>query len=129
MTTTMIRASDAERETTVQVLGRAHAEGRITMDELNERLERGVAARTRAELDALTADLPISGRRDAPRGHPFDPAMAALLGLALVLVAVVATAATRRAFFPWPLVWIGAAVAMRARWMRRGESWRPRWAR
>lgn len=36
----------------------AAAEGRIDLDELDERLERALTAKTYAELDALTADLP-----------------------------------------------------------------------
>jgi Domain of unknown function (DUF1707) len=55
-----LRASDAEREKTVVALQTAVGEGRITMAEFEERVAAAYAATTRAELDALTADLPRS---------------------------------------------------------------------
>lgn len=56
--TKSVRASDGEREQTVELL-RAHAaDGRLTVDEFSERVDEAYAARTRAELDALVDDLP-----------------------------------------------------------------------
>jgi hypothetical protein len=55
-----LRVSDADREATVVRLREAGGEGRLTLEELAERVERADAARTRGELDALTADLPES---------------------------------------------------------------------
>jgi hypothetical protein len=56
--TKAVRASDGEREQTVELL-RAHAaDGRLTVDEFSERVDEAYAARTRAELDALVDDLP-----------------------------------------------------------------------
>jgi len=63
----IVRASDAERTATADVLRRHHAEGRLTTDELEERVERCYAARTRGELDVLTADLPGRRRRELQR--------------------------------------------------------------
>jgi hypothetical protein len=54
------RASDAEREATVTHLREAAAEGRLTVQELTERLDAAYAASTRAELEPLTADLPVA---------------------------------------------------------------------
>lgn len=62
-----LRASDAEREAVAERLRRAAAEGRLDPDELDERVGRAYAARTRAELGPLTADLPLS---PAPPGAP-----------------------------------------------------------
>jgi hypothetical protein len=59
-----LRVSDAEREATVVRLREAGGEGRLTLEELAERVEAADAARTRGDLDALTADLP-AGRRAA----------------------------------------------------------------
>jgi hypothetical protein len=53
-----LRVSDADREATVARLRVAGGEGRLTLEELAERVERADAARTRGDLDALTADLP-----------------------------------------------------------------------
>jgi Domain of unknown function (DUF1707)/Cell wall-active antibiotics response 4TMS YvqF len=53
-----IRASDAERDATVERLSRAAGEGRLTLAEFSQRMESATSARTRAELDRLVADLP-----------------------------------------------------------------------
>jgi Domain of unknown function (DUF1707)/Cell wall-active antibiotics response 4TMS YvqF len=55
-----LRVSDADRDATVVRLREAGGEGRLTLEELAERVEAADAARTRADLDALTADLPDS---------------------------------------------------------------------
>jgi hypothetical protein len=53
-----LRASDADRERTSQLLREHHAVGRLTAEEFDARLDRVFAARTRGDLDALLADLP-----------------------------------------------------------------------
>lgn len=53
-----VRASDAERDRAAEVLRAAYAEGRLTRDELDQRVEAAYAARTRASLRDLTSDLP-----------------------------------------------------------------------
>jgi len=52
-----LRASDADRERAVLTLGRAAGDGRLDVDELEERLQLAYAARTHAELDTLLADV------------------------------------------------------------------------
>lgn len=51
------KASDADRERVVTALGDASADGRLTANELSERIEAALVARTHRELAALTADL------------------------------------------------------------------------
>ncbi len=63
-----VRASDAERDATVERLSQATGEGRLTLEEFSERMERATEARTRAELDRLVTDLPVSG----PAGGPLS---------------------------------------------------------
>jgi Domain of unknown function (DUF1707)/Cell wall-active antibiotics response 4TMS YvqF len=58
--TPAIRASDAEREAAVTRVRAAAGEGRLTLDELADRIDRALTAATRAELEPLTADLPES---------------------------------------------------------------------
>src|SRR4051812_18740938 len=53
-----LRVSDAERERTAGLLRGHFSAGRLSDDELSERVEAAYRARTRAELDALTDDLP-----------------------------------------------------------------------
>src|SRR5690348_14038560 len=55
-----ILASDAEREQTAEVLRQASVDGRLTLDEFSQRVELALAARTRADLRAITADLPAA---------------------------------------------------------------------
>ncbi|TMR07169.1 DUF1707 domain-containing protein [Actinomadura soli] len=53
-----LRASDAERDRVAESLREHCAEGRITMDELQERLEAVFAAKTLGQLQEVTSDLP-----------------------------------------------------------------------
>ena len=52
------RASDSDRERFCAALERHFADGRLTQDELNERLGTALRARTLGELYALVSDLP-----------------------------------------------------------------------
>jgi hypothetical protein len=66
------RASDADRDIAADVLCAAVGDGRLTLDELDERLGAALSARTMTELAALIADLP--GRRCAPPPPRTQPA-------------------------------------------------------
>jgi hypothetical protein len=55
-----IRASDQERDTTVERLRDAAGEGRLTLEEFSDRMELATTAKTRSELDRLLTDLPGS---------------------------------------------------------------------
>jgi hypothetical protein len=57
-----LRVSDADRERAATALREHLAQGRLTLDELAERLDRIYEARTRAELEAVSADLPAQAR-------------------------------------------------------------------
>ena len=61
-----LRVSDAERDQTLRVLGEHAAVGRLTLDELEERSSRALAAKTRGELATLTGDLPQEAGQDRP---------------------------------------------------------------
>ena len=52
-------ASSADRERAVGVLRAGFTEGRLSQDELSDRVARAYAARTYGDLWALTADLPV----------------------------------------------------------------------
>jgi hypothetical protein len=65
-------AGSADRERTVGVLRAAFTEGRLTQDELDDRVARAYAARTYGELWALIADLP-AGPLPYPAGLPAVP--------------------------------------------------------
>ncbi|MER5213004.1 DUF1707 domain-containing protein [Streptomyces sp. NPDC002838] len=56
-----LRASDADRERVAEVLRDALAEGRLDMEEFEERLDATYTARTYGELAPITRDLPAGG--------------------------------------------------------------------
>jgi hypothetical protein len=53
-----VLASDDDRERCAQTLARHYVAGRLTLDELEARLDRARVGRTRRDLDALVFDLP-----------------------------------------------------------------------
>ncbi len=55
-----IRASDQDRDAVVQRLQQAFAERRLDDDEFDERMRAALTARTSADLDRLTGDLPAA---------------------------------------------------------------------
>jgi hypothetical protein len=96
-----LRASDAEREHHAELLREHAAQGRLTVDELDERLDRVYAARTHAELAPVVADLPapVPPRPVAPR-RPLRPEIVAYLAVNLMLIVI--WAATGAGYF-WPI--------------------------
>ena len=74
-----LRISDEDRHRVTEVLRKAAGEGRIDLEELDERLEATYQAKTYGELVPITADLPVAGA-----AHPVPaprPAAATPLGL------------------------------------------------
>lgn len=55
-----LRVSHADRDRVVETLTAAASEGLLAADELDDRVEAALSARTRGELAVLTADLPPS---------------------------------------------------------------------
>ena len=64
-----MRIGDAERDDAVNLLSEHHSEGRLGVDEFNERMEQALSARTMSELRRLFDDLP--GRRPGELLQPF----------------------------------------------------------
>lgn len=63
-----MRVGDADREATAAELREHYASGRLTLDELNQRLDQALAAKTRADLTACTRDLPPGTRSFGAQG-------------------------------------------------------------
>jgi hypothetical protein len=55
------RVSDADRERVAELLRTAAGDGRLDIEELEERLELAYAAKTYGELVPITQDLPLAG--------------------------------------------------------------------
>jgi Domain of unknown function (DUF1707) len=64
-----VRIGDAERDTATAELGDHYAAGRLTLDELHERVTLALSARTRGQLTRVMRDLP-SLRRERPLPGP-----------------------------------------------------------
>jgi hypothetical protein len=65
-----LRASDADRERVVALLRDSGADGRLTLGELTERIDRAYLAKTLADLDELTGDLVAGGASALPDARP-----------------------------------------------------------
>jgi hypothetical protein len=91
-------ASDADRDCVVERLRAAAAEGRLTSEELEQRLETAFAARTGAELEPLVADLPAPPARERRSGR--RPDLGPYVAVSLMLVAI--WALTGMGYF-WPI--------------------------
>ncbi|MFD0772570.1 DUF1707 domain-containing protein [Streptomonospora algeriensis] len=78
-----MRVSDADRDRVAKLLQRHFAEGRLESAEFNTRLESAYSARTHADLEPLTADLPASALTAlaAEEQTPPPPALGAEGGL------------------------------------------------
>jgi hypothetical protein len=63
-----IRASDSDREQVVEILRGGYTEGRLTLEEFDERTTAAYAARTWSQLRELTSDLPVEVNLRRPLG-------------------------------------------------------------
>jgi len=117
-----LRASDADRERIATLLRDSYTEGRLDDLEFQERLEQAYSARTLAELDTLTMDLPAKTVAARPgKAPPPPPALASIVAhrvfryLVIILFLVAIWAATGRdgSFWPiWPIVVGGFITAL-----------------
>src|ERR1700750_1184650 len=82
-----LRISDIDRDQAAEVLREAHAQGRITVDELDERLTSVYNAKTFADLVPVTRDLPAT-QGAAPAATPASRRMGGGPGFKLSLAIV-----------------------------------------
>jgi|ERR687892_635285 Flp pilus assembly protein TadB len=88
-----LRASDADRDAVTERLREAAGEGRLEPDELEQRVDGALRARTYGELARLVADLPRSPNTPwRPGGRTRAVARPALLGAGLLAAVAVALA-------------------------------------
>jgi hypothetical protein len=104
-----LRVGDAERESVASRLADHHAAGRLTFEELDERLTATWSARTRTELADILVDLPTPA---PPRPAPpvQRPAPTAVAGWRTHLVSYLAVIAglwliwaLAGSGYPWPI--------------------------
>ena len=115
-----LRAADADRERVAERLRKSHAEGRLDMAELQQRIERCYEAKTLGQLGELVRDLPRQGDPDERSSGWLRPSRGRLATLApLLIVLIVLSAATgheHHVFWLWiPLLFL----FWRMSWWRR----------
>jgi hypothetical protein len=69
-----LRISDADRHRVAELLREAAGEGRLDIEELDERLEAAYSAKTYGDLVPLTADLPLGATQHSPAARPMASA-------------------------------------------------------
>lgn len=122
-----VRIGDADRERAAERIRGAMTEGRLTLEEADERQAAAYAARFAPELAELTADLPAPPPPPAP---PLSRQARTRLGVHGLVVAALATLlivgwATSAApfFWPaWPMFWLALSLFLHARIARRREA-------
>ena len=95
-----LRASDGDRERTVERLRDHAGEGRLEMEELEQRIQSALAARTTGELEALVGDLPRERSGGSRRHGRREAELRAFAAVSLMLIAI--WAFTGMGYF-WPI--------------------------
>ncbi len=131
-----MRVSDAERAEVADRLSRHYGDGRLDQAEFEERLDRAMKAKTRADFDGLFTDLPEDGpgfgpggpasgsAASGPRpeltgspqgacGGPWHRRHRALFLVLVVLAAVTLGPALAHLVLPWLLIALVAFLVMR----------------
>jgi hypothetical protein len=123
-----MRASDADRDGVVDQLRDHGAAGRLTTEELEERADLALAARTNGELDALLKDLPSAPdrHRAAARRQAACAGYSAHLRTYLAVMALLVTiwALTGMGYFwpVWPALGWGIGILAHRGSLPRGRS-------
>src|SRR5258708_22313211 len=118
-----LRAADADRQREAERVRQGHAEGRLDMDEFQQRLERCYESKTLGELGELVRDLPRRDEHDEHRTRgwlrPSRWLVAPLLPIMVALI-VISAATGHHVFWLWiPLLFL----FWRMSWWRRRRSW------
>src|SRR5436190_15839615 len=113
----MVRASDAEREHAATALRDHAAAGRLTVEELGQRLQTAFAARTRKDLHELFRDLPgqprlaARSREDGAKARGHKAHVRAYLVFCVAMVVLWAVTGLGYFWPIWPIMGWGIGVA------------------
>jgi hypothetical protein len=129
-----IRAADADRERVAERLRTSHGEGRLDVEELQQRLDGCYDAKTLGQLRDLVSDLPRVEARERRRSLAwFGLSRRSVVVLAAVLVALIAVSAAaghhggHHAFWLWvPIVfvfWRFGSWRRRRAWTGARQGW------
>ncbi|MGN6331611.1 MAG: DUF1707 SHOCT-like domain-containing protein [Motilibacteraceae bacterium] len=120
-----LRIGDAERDTTIDLLGRHFVDGRLTRLEHEERTEAALRARTQSDLDALLADLPDLRAQEWAAARPAMRRPPARWPLPLVLLAFLVVGVALHGGPVVPLVVLVLVVTRLARHRHGTHGWGP----
>jgi hypothetical protein len=125
-----IRAGDADREQTIELLRSHVSDGRLSMDEFEDRVALVWMARTFGDLDRITDDLPVpqTARTPAPRPagppirqrpdrptHKGTAQVAGTLAVIAIFLVVIWALAGGGYFWPiWPIAAFGLVIGLKA---------------
>jgi hypothetical protein len=124
-----LRIGDTERGEVADQLSRHYADGRLDQEELSERLDKAMNAKTWSDLTGVLADLPDLGAPGTGGSGAAAPGPAVRLGgaggparrrpahalLRLVLIAFIVIAAWHLAEWSvWPLAWVAGPLTWAA---------------
>jgi len=107
-----LRASDADRDAVVDRLRDAAGEGRLEPDELEQRVDGALRARTYGDLAELLADIPGDGRvlLRSTRWRTNPVARSAVLGAGLLVAVIVAFAVVAVLVLAAAAAWIALVL-------------------
>ena len=115
-----LRASDRDRQAAADRLRAAHDEGRLDLNEYDDRLTRAYGSVTYGDLDQLFVDLPAAGGLEVthvspgvppaprPRRVPAEPTVVASMPTALKVLWTIWAAVVAVNLTVWLLVSLGA---------------------
>lgn len=124
-----MRASDRDRDRTADLLREHHAVGRLDPQEFADRLDKVFTAKTIAELDELTADLPVIDLYPLPTAS-LPRTRRVNTGLPAASVLGQAANAVERLPSKWPVAWGGWAIVTAIcglLWLVSGNFWPLAW--
>jgi DUF1707 SHOCT-like domain len=100
------RVSDTERNRVIELLKQHAADGRLTFEEFEARVDETLAARTGTDLRMVLRELPVSDlQKPVPR--PVLPAAASMLRLPVIALVVVLIWVVVGHMVLWPLFIVG----------------------
>lgn len=124
-----LRAADRDRDQVAEALREHYAQGRLTMEEFDERTTAAASAKTIGELRTLTRDLPVLPGSDEPSQRAWTPKQMRWIGVGGVVAAVAALALLTifgHRVFAIP-TWLFILIVVRLlHWRRREPSVRGR---
>jgi hypothetical protein len=124
-------ASHADREQVVDVLKTAFVQGRLDRDEFDLRVSRTLVSRTWADLEALTADIPVRLARPRPPEREREPvSRAAVVATASATAALIGLSPAMMISPPFPsfvlpaaMVWFVLFMVVPAAWCALLHDW------